>query len=151
MMYLAMQSVHGPWEAPDDSVARFSNSSVDASHFIADTKRQIYAGMLLELDYTVGNVTVALKRHGMWHNQTLFVLTSTSRPSVSVPHTSTSHPRGSELTLTVSEQHIRGLCLTTHNSALLPFPVAPRKLHAENPDLYSTLLLTSLLSLLPAR
>ena len=75
MMYLATQSVHGPWEAPDESVMHF-NDSADASHFIADTTRQIYAGMLLELDYTVGNVTAALKRSGMWHDRTLFVLTS---------------------------------------------------------------------------
>ena len=74
-MYLAMQSVHGPWEAPDDSAAVFNDSSRPL-HFINDTKRQTYAGMLLELDYTVGNVTAALEKNHMWHNRTLFVLTS---------------------------------------------------------------------------
>jgi arylsulfatase A-like enzyme len=74
-LYLAMQSVHGPWEAPDESVMVFNNSA-EPQHFIEDPKRQVYAGMLLELDYTVANVTAALKRSGMWHERTLFVLTS---------------------------------------------------------------------------
>jgi arylsulfatase B len=74
-LYMAMQSVHGPWEAPDESVAVFNDSSRPAS-FINDTLRQVYGGMLLELDYAVGNVTAALAKNGMWHDRTLFVLTS---------------------------------------------------------------------------
>jgi arylsulfatase A-like enzyme len=53
----------------------FNDSTVPA-HYINDTLRQVYAGMLLELDYTVANVTAALKRGGMWHERTLFVVTS---------------------------------------------------------------------------
>ncbi len=74
-LYLAMQSVHGPWEAPQESVAVFSDPAMP-SRYINDTLRQTYAGMLLELDYTVGNVTAALKRAKMWHHRTLLVLTS---------------------------------------------------------------------------
>jgi arylsulfatase A-like enzyme len=74
-LYLAMQSVHGPWEAPDESVAVFSDPTAP-DRFINDTLRQVYAGMLLELDYAVGNVTAALKNAEMWHDRTLLVLTS---------------------------------------------------------------------------
>ena len=70
-----MQSVHGPWEAPDESVAVFSDPTAP-DRFINDTLRQVYAGMLLELDYAVGNVTAALKKAEMWHDRTLLVLTS---------------------------------------------------------------------------
>ena len=77
-----MQSVHGPWEAPGESVALFNDSSSE-EHFIKDTLRQTYAGMLRELDYTVQNVTDALEAAGMWHERSLLVLTSDKcvRPS----------------------------------------------------------------------
>ena len=52
------------------------NDTGDRAHFINDTRRQIYAGMLLELDYAVGNVTEALERNGMFHEHTVLVLTS---------------------------------------------------------------------------
>jgi len=61
--------------APDESVAVFNDSS-QPLNFINDTLRQTYAGMLLELDYTVGNVTAALEKNGMWHDRTLLVVTS---------------------------------------------------------------------------
>ena len=77
-----MQSVHGPWEAPGESVALFNDSN-NEEHFISDTLRRTYAGMLRELDYTVENVTDALEAAGMWHGRSLLVLTSDKcvRPS----------------------------------------------------------------------
>ena len=36
-LYLAMQSVHGPWEAPDESVAVFSDHSVNGVPSLSQT------------------------------------------------------------------------------------------------------------------
>ena len=73
-LYVPMQSVHGPWEAPAESIAVHTDPGTP--HYINDTKRQVYAGMLGELDAAVANITTALRRRGLWHNRTLFVLTS---------------------------------------------------------------------------
>ena len=82
-----MQSVHGPWEAPGESVALFNDSSSE-EHFIKDTLRRTYAGVLRELDYTVENVTDALEAAGMWHERSLLVLTSDKCVRASTPPSS---------------------------------------------------------------
>lgn len=73
-LYLAMQAVHGPWEAPAADVAPFTRRG--SARFINDTNRQTYAGMLQSLDAAVDNITAALRARTMWHDRTLFVLTS---------------------------------------------------------------------------
>ena len=45
-------------------------------HYIADTKRQIYGGMLSSLDDQVNGIVRALKARELWHERTLFVITS---------------------------------------------------------------------------
>ena len=50
-LYLPFQSVHGPWEAPAAEIAKYQQPGTP--HYIADTKRQIYGGMLSSLSDSV--------------------------------------------------------------------------------------------------
>ena len=68
-MYLAYTVTHSPDEAPK----RYTNQY--PKDWIAG--RRVYAGMASALDESVGNITAALKRLGMWEN-TLLVFSSES-------------------------------------------------------------------------
>ena len=55
-MYLPFQNVHGPTQAPDEYVAKYS--------FIDDIRRRQYAAMVDIVDEAIGNVTKALQQAG---------------------------------------------------------------------------------------
>src|SRR5262249_51864316 len=55
-LYLAFNAVHGPLEATERDLARFSE--------ITDRKRRIYAAMLVAMDAAIGRVLAALERIG---------------------------------------------------------------------------------------
>ena len=66
-LYYAPHIVHSPYEVPDSYLEKFS--------FIDYKPRQIYAAMVKYLDDVVGNLTTALKQHGLWDNL-LFITSS---------------------------------------------------------------------------
>ena len=78
-MYLAYQSVHSPYEAPQLYVDEYAWMN-DSKHYTpVNAGRPTYGGMVAALDEGVGNVTAALQRKGgsraFWDN-TLLVFTT---------------------------------------------------------------------------
>ena len=65
-MYLAMQDVHEPVQAPERYVSLQHKS-------IKDNTRRIYAGMVSALDDAMLNLTRTLKEVGMWENVVLVI------------------------------------------------------------------------------
>ena len=66
-LYLSFQVPHMPLQVPNRFLERYRD--------IRDHKRRIYAGMVSCLDEAVGNVTRALKQHGLWES-TLLIFSS---------------------------------------------------------------------------
>lgn len=64
---LFCQAVHGPLEAPAETVAKFAH--------IEDIDRRIYAAMVYKLDEGIGNITKALKASGMYNNSVIIFST----------------------------------------------------------------------------
>ena len=66
-LYYPAHLVHAPLQVPDRYIKKFD--------FIDDQERQYYHAMVKYLDDVIGNLTAALKQHGMWDNL-LFVTSS---------------------------------------------------------------------------
>ena len=67
-LYLAYQAIHSPPTVPLHYVEMFNDS-------IQNPKRRLGAGMIYQMDEGIGNITAALKRHGMLEN-TVLIFTS---------------------------------------------------------------------------
>ncbi|KAM7444316.1 hypothetical protein ABFA07_006991 [Porites harrisoni] len=66
-LYLPFQNVHGPVQAPQKYIDKYS--------FIENKTRRTYAAMLDIVDEAIGNVTRSLEKAGLWDN-TLFIFTT---------------------------------------------------------------------------
>ena len=66
MMYLSYNAPHSPLQAPEETIKKYSN--------IKNTKRQIYAAMVDEMDQGIGMVVDALKAHDEFDNTLIFFL-----------------------------------------------------------------------------
>ena len=58
-MYMAMQSVHEPLQAPDDEVAKYAST-------IADFDRRVTAAMVTSMDTAIGRAVDGWDKAGMW-------------------------------------------------------------------------------------
>ena len=59
-MYMAMQSVHEPLQAPDDEVAKYA--------FINDFDRRVTAAMVTSMDTAIGLAVDGWDKAGMWED-----------------------------------------------------------------------------------
>nr|XP_061800365.1 arylsulfatase B-like [Nerophis lumbriciformis] len=62
-LYVALQAVHAPLQVPERYVAPYA--------FIRDPQRRTYAGMVAAMDEAVGNISLALRKAGLWENAVL--------------------------------------------------------------------------------
>lgn len=60
-MYMAMQSVHEPLQAPDDAVAKYAS-------MIADFDRRVTAAMVTSMDTAIGLAVDGWDKAGMWED-----------------------------------------------------------------------------------
>ena len=74
-LYLALQSVHWPLQAPAAYLRRFENATA------GDRARQAVAAMAAVADEAIGNVTGALKRRGLWESTHLLLLSDNGGPT----------------------------------------------------------------------
>ena len=86
-IYMAFQSVHSPYEAPQRYVDMYAWMN-DTTHYTPISPgRPLYGGMVAALDEGVGNVTAAFRRKGgssaFWDN-TLLVFTTDVSAALSV-------------------------------------------------------------------
>ena len=71
-LYYPAHLVHGPLEVPDQYLTKFN--------FIDDKTHQQYHAMVKYLDDTVGKLTAALKKRGMWDNLLLVTTSDNGGP-----------------------------------------------------------------------
>ena len=69
--YLALQSVHNPYDVPPLSTVDINKTFPE----IVDYTRRIYAGMLYAMDVAVGRVEDIYKQAGLW-DDTVLVFTT---------------------------------------------------------------------------
>lgn len=74
-LYLAYNSPHSPWEAPEDEEARYSLEKVAKINGIPPEFRRTYDAMVSRLDSGVGAVMEALRRHSL-EERTLVIFLS---------------------------------------------------------------------------
>ncbi|XP_077979359.1 arylsulfatase B-like [Glandiceps talaboti] len=90
-MYLALQSVHGPLEVPDEYYNLYP--------FIEQKNRRVKSAMITAMDDVVRNVVTALEDFGLWNN-TLLVFTSDNGGSIKPKHAGNNWPlRGTKNSL----------------------------------------------------
>lgn len=70
-LYMAYQAMHSPTQAPARYVDRFDTT-------IPLQKRRTVAGMVAAMDEGIGNITAALKAHGLWNDTLLLFSTDVS-------------------------------------------------------------------------
>eukprot|EP00942_MAST-04A_sp_MAST-4A-sp1_P010230 g10230.t1 len=73
-LYLPMQSVHAPLEAPQDYIDSFNDT-------VSNPKRRIFAAMVKLLDESVGKVTTALSDFGLLEDTIIIFSTDNGGPA----------------------------------------------------------------------
>lgn len=123
-LYLAHQAVHHPDEVPENYVEPYNDNTAWSQ------QRKTYAGMLSCADESIGNLTEALRRKGLWKDALIIVTTDNGGPtSICAVQGSSNDPlRGGKCTLWQGG---------TTGDALLSGP-ALRKLGIQ-PQLYTNL------------
>ena len=71
-LYYAAHSIHTPLQVPESYLKMFD--------FIDNSDRQYYHAMVTYLDDVMGNITDALKTHGLWNNLLLVVSSDNGGP-----------------------------------------------------------------------
>jgi arylsulfatase A-like enzyme len=74
-LFLALQNVHWPLQAPASALSKFANSTG------GDARRQAVAAMASMLDDAVGEVTGALARHGLTESTLILFLSDNGGPT----------------------------------------------------------------------
>jgi len=101
-MYVAMQNGHDPYEVPDIYKDQYSH--------IENEDRRALAGQITMMDESVGNITAALKRNGLWEN-TIFIFSSDNgAPTQSRGKVGSNYPyRGQKATVWEGGTKVAGL------------------------------------------
>ncbi len=71
-LYVAYNAPHGPLQAPEEDIARYSH--------IEDNKRRVYAAMVDVMDRGIGTVVESLKRNGLYENTIIFFMSDNGGP-----------------------------------------------------------------------
>lgn len=66
-LFVAYQAVHSPLQVPEQYTEIYKD--------IKNPARRTYAGMVTCMDEGIGNITVALQKHGLWDDTVLFFST----------------------------------------------------------------------------
>lgn len=137
-MYLAMQSVHGPYEAPKRFVDMYGGSESTNPHFIADEGRRTHQGMVTALDEAIGNVTAALKSNGLWDNTFIWFTTDNGGP---LPTANNFPLRGGKFTQWEGGTRVRSFVNSPNPSIIPPSLIGTKNsalMHAT--DVYQTMI-----------
>jgi len=132
---LAMQSVHGPEEAPPRFVNMYADNTT--SHYIADSARRMHQGMVTALDEAIGNVTIAMKAAGLWENTFIWFTSDNGGP---LPVSNNFPMRGGKFTNWEGGTRVRSFVHSANPSILPPArhgTLFSGLLHAV--DVYSTM------------
>ncbi|MFR9598332.1 MAG: sulfatase-like hydrolase/transferase [Rikenellaceae bacterium] len=72
LLYVAYNAPHGPLQAPEEDIARYSH--------IEDKKRRTYAAMVDVMDRGIGTVVERLKENGLFENTIIFFVSDNGGP-----------------------------------------------------------------------